>query len=510
MAEVFRKTKLALVEQDAQGTLKAPSGNSDFVSAQDDLAFEGAFEGLENAELTGSTMAAAPVQGFEGVTGSLSHYLRHSGTEGVAPQALNVAIKAAFGKEEVAGAELTLAAGSTTTVLKYADTSSLSEGEALLIKDNTNGWNIRNIASVDSGTDVTLNFALPYAPASGVATGKAVRYEQADSDSDYANISVWQYAGDGGAIAAFADCKCNAMTANFPAGGFINSNYSFEGLKNYWNPLIIDSTNKYLDITDDGGTFVVTLSENQYTSPHALASEIQTKGAAAALASGGDDFLCSYSDSTGKFTISTTTGTLLSILWKTGTHGADNADDHVGTLTGFSDAADDTGAISYIGDSALSFSTSYAASGVDPLIAKNNEIFLGAGSQSSCTDSVSNVDFSLTNTLGNINALCASTGREGKFVDIVESSVTLDILVSRYDADLFQRWANDTTTSFAYNFGSKDDSGNWEDGKSGSLYIKNAKLTTHTLGNRDGLVNLLVTVRAFSLSGAKSVYLNFV
>ena len=138
MAEVFRKTKLALVEQDARGTLKAPSANSDFVSAQDDLTLEGAFESLANAELTGVTMAAAPIQGIEGSTASFSHYLRHSGTEGAAPTALNVAIKGAFGLEEVAGAELTLSAGSTTTVLKYADTSSLSEGEALLIKDATN------------------------------------------------------------------------------------------------------------------------------------------------------------------------------------------------------------------------------------------------------------------------------------------------------------------------------------------------------------------------------------
>ena len=510
MAEVFRKTKLALVEQDTRGVLKSPSANSDFVSAQDDLTLEGNFEALTNAELTGNTMAAATVQGFEGSTGGFSHYLRHSGTEGVAPTALNVALKGAFGKEEIAGSELTLAAGSTTTVLKYADTSSLSEGEALLIKDNTNGWNIRNIASVDNGTDVTLAFALPNAPASGVATGKAVRYEQADNDDDYADISAWMYAGDGGAIAASADNKVNALTINFPAGNFIQSNISMQGLKNFYNPLIVTSANKYLDVTDDGGTFVVTLSEKAYKTPHELASEIQTKGQAAADASGADDFLCSYSDSDGKFTISTTTGTLLSILWKTGTHGADNADDHVGTLIGFSDAADDSAATSYEGDSALSYSTSFAAVSVDPLVAKNNEVLLGAASQSSCTDSVSNVDFALNNTVNYVDDVCAETGRGDQFVDVVESNVTLDILVSRHDADLFKRWSENETTSFQYSFGTKGTDGNWQEGKSGSVYVKYGKLTTHTIGNRDGLVNVLVTVQAFSQSGAKSVYLNMV
>ena len=38
------------------------------------------------------------------------------------------------------------------------------------------------------------------------------------------------------------------------------------------------------------------------------------------------------------------------MLWKTGTNGADGTDTHIGSLIGFSDAADDTGALSYTAD----------------------------------------------------------------------------------------------------------------------------------------------------------------
>lgn len=38
------------------------------------------------------------------------------------------------------------------------------------------------------------------------------------------------------------------------------------------------------------------------------------------------------------------------ILWKTGTHGSDNADSHIGTLLGYDDSADDSGSYYYNND----------------------------------------------------------------------------------------------------------------------------------------------------------------
>lgn len=48
----------------------------------------------------------------------------------------------------------------------------------------------------------------------------------------------------------------------------------------------------------------------------------------------------------GKVTITRSAGTF-SILWKTGTNGSTGTDTHIGTILGFSDAADSTGALSY-------------------------------------------------------------------------------------------------------------------------------------------------------------------
>ena len=508
MAEVSRKTKLALVEETTKGTPVAPSANSDFVSAQDDLTLEGAFATLENAELTGSIGAAAPVLGVEEPTGSFSHYLRHSGTEGAAPTALNVAIKGAFGSETVNGTEYDTVAGSTTTACEVdsGEGVNFEVGQALLIKDGTNGHSIRNVSSISTDT-LNLAYALGGAPASGVNLGKAILYKPAAQDSDYAGISVWGYMGDGGAVQLVAGSRVTEFSAAFAAGEFINSSSSMSGLSFYFDPIEITSANKYIDITDDGGTIAVTLTEGMYKDPHELADHISAAATAASVGSGDDTITCTYSDSTGKFTLASD-GSTFSLLWKTGTHGADNSDDHVGTTLGFSDTADDTGSTSYVADSAQDWSTSYAAVSVDPLVAKSNEIFIGDSAQSACTDSVASVTFTLSNELSDVLDVCSTSGKSDNIFNSRTVTVEVDALLERHDADNWKRFRSGQTTSFAYNFGSKS-GGNWEAGKSGNIYIPTAKISAFTLADRDGLISVNMTLTAFVDSGANEVFLNF-
>lgn len=59
-----------------------------------------------------------------------------------------------------------------------------------------------------------------------------------------------------------------------------------------------------------------------------------------------------FNNSTKKITITRSAGTF-ELMWKTGTNGSDGNDTHIGTLIGFSDSADDTGAVTYTGDSAV-------------------------------------------------------------------------------------------------------------------------------------------------------------
>lgn len=497
MAGVTRNTKFALVEQDSRGVLKAPSANADFLSAQSDLTLEGAFDLLENAELSGNTMSAAPVLGPENITGSFSHYIRHSGVEGTAPQALNVALKNVFGNEAVAGAELALAAGSTTTVLKYADTSTLQAGEGLLIKDAINGWSIRCIKSVDNGTDVTLNFALANAPAATTPTGKCALYYPAQSDSDYEYLSAWHYAGNGTAIQAGEDARVSEMSVSFAANDFLNSSFNLTGLKMYFNPIETTASAYQLQFTDDDLTDeVIALTQQSWTNPHAIAAAIETAMNATATT---EVHTVEYSDLTGKFTFTNTTGSTLELDFAGGAN-------QIGALLGFS--GDQTGATTYTSATAQVLSTSYAATAVDPLVCRDHELYLGDADQTSCTDDVASGSFTLTNEMAPLPNICSSTGRSEIVTTLKSASIELDATLSQYDADTIYKMRNNTTVAFMYVFGTKDASGNFEAGKSGCIYIKNAKISVHTIGDRDGTVNVTISANAFSDSGADSVFMS--
>jgi len=99
----------------------------------------------------------------------------------------------------------------------------------------------------------------------------------------------------------------------------------------------IISTNKFLDFKIGGGELTATLVENEYTAT-TLAAHIATRMTLAA----GTTILCTYSTSTGKFTISKAAGTL-QLLWDTGT----NTTNSVGSALGFDDSSDYIGALTY-------------------------------------------------------------------------------------------------------------------------------------------------------------------
>ena len=103
--------------------------------------------------------------------------------------------------------------------------------------------------------------------------------------------------------------------------------------------IIIDEDNKYIPTSLGDGT----LTEGTYDDAVALIAHANTvmQGVSAnfSVTLGGD----------GHVTIAHTS--TFSLLWKTDNpHGSDYDDDHAGTVIGFSDAADDTGANSYKSD----------------------------------------------------------------------------------------------------------------------------------------------------------------
>lgn len=125
----------------------------------------------------------------------------------------------------------------------------------------------------------------------------------------------------------------------------------FGSVTPFYTPMVVSSANNKLNFTDDNGTVTATIASGSYKSPQLLAAAVET---AMNAANGAQTASVVYSTVTGKFTISST-GTVLSLLWKTGANGSDNTDTHIGTLLGYSDAADDTGTAAttgYLADNA--------------------------------------------------------------------------------------------------------------------------------------------------------------
>lgn len=112
--------------------------------------------------------------------------------------------------------------------------------------------------------------------------------------------------------------------------------------------VIEEDTNDWLDFVYGAATHEVQIPAATYDNMRAVAAALVVVMDAADVP-GAPHIVSTGTD--GKITITPTPATaIFSLLWKTGTHGSDNADTHCGDLLGFSDAADDTGAFFYTSD----------------------------------------------------------------------------------------------------------------------------------------------------------------
>jgi len=516
MAEVSRKSVLALTTETTRGTPVQPTAATDYTALQEDASMSPSFEELENAELSNSISQKKTILGLERPEMSFSHYMRHSGVEGTAPD-YNLLLKALFGTENIASTEYNTVAGATagtstaraTIDVDSGEGATFQRGEALLIKDAANGYSVRNIYSISTDT-LTLGFNLASAPGAAVNLGKAVLYAPGTDDSNFPALTGWMYNGNGAAVQMISGLRTTDMSIGINAGELINGSFTLQGLEYYFNPLTVTSSNKYLNLTDDAGTVTLTLTEGTYKDPNSLAAHIQTVGAAAVAASGGDDFLCTYSSSTGKFTISTTTGTLLSLLWKTGANGSDTADNHFGTLLGFSDTADDTGATSYTSDSAVSWASPYTPNYDDenPPVAKDIEVMWGDYDEYTCK-TASSVTINVSNEQADVNSLCATSGRSDTVFNRRTVTVDTTVLLSRNEVDTFTRYREGTSIPFACNWGRKSGT-NWVAGSVGNFYIPDATITSFNVADEGGLIVLNLSLRAYlGDDQTQEAFLNF-
>ena len=501
----LKNSVMGVIAEATEGVYLPPASTTDYVALQPDATIVPETETLENVELTGTNAASKPIQGLESPTATFSSYLKHSGTEGVAPETGPI-LKAMFGTETVDSVEHNTVVGSTTSVVNVdsAEGTSYYRGRALLLKDGTNGYRIRPVHSVSTDA-LTLGFNVPTAPGIGVNLGKSVSYIPADTAHD--TLSLTQYLGNGGGISAITGARPTGYSITADSGQLINGSYTFEGLKYLYNPITTAATDIHLDFTDDGGTHAAVVSAKTWKDPEELAEALTVSMNSVQT---GETHLVKYNSkgaTAGKFTISTSTSTLLSLLWSTGTNTATT----VGDKLGFTISADDTGSTSYDSDTVQSWVAPQTPTydGQDPISAKYHEVMLSPdGTDIECIQP-STIAINPANTKSNINDICSESGVSASLITSRESTITFTAILPQHDIENFSRYRKNQTVRFQYSFGTKT-GGNWIPGKCGCWYAASAVISSITIENEDDIARMSVELIPFSDGGLGELYLSFV
>ena len=498
-----RNSALAVLKEVTEGTPVAPSASSDYVALQDDFTMSPDFDILENAELRASIGVSKPILGAENPTASFSHYLRSSGVEGTAPN-YGLLLESALGGVRTLGARDSVDSSTTAaTTLTVGSGADWARGDAAIILDSTNGFSIRNVADV-TGDVLTWDFELEAAPANGVELSRFVTYYPTQVDQP--TLTLWHYVANQGAIQMMSGVRPTSAAMTIDAGELINVNYSFEGQEYFFDPIEITSTTDTLDFTDDDGTFQVAIANKYYKDPNDVAQALQDAMNASGTTETHSVVYNNRGADQGKFTISSSTSAVLSLLWNTGA-GAANT---IAGKIGFDNAADDTGATTYTSDNIQDWSTPQSASfdDADPLAAKANELFIGTADQNFCIPA-SSVTMNIDLTRVNVESICTDSGRDGSVISERSVPITVTAILEKDDADKFHKFHENQEVAFAYHYGEKS-GGNWVVGKSGSLYTPTATINSFEVADADGLVVVNLGLQAFVNSdGEDEVFANF-
>lgn len=496
---------LAVVEEASGGTLDPPSSATEYMALQTGFELSPEVETIETEEIKASIGPSKTLTGLEKPSASWRHYLRGSGTAGDTPD-WHLLAKSIFGSTSTNSTERATTTGSTSTVVELAaGGSDFALGKAVLLKKST--YEIRPVQSVATNA-LTLGFAQSTAaPGSGINVGKCINYTPVSSG--HPTLSVWLYRANGAAVEALAGGQVSQMDVTCEVGQPLNVSWTLGGTKYFFNPIIIDSTNNKLDITTDNVTDdPATITSGAYRTPHELAAAIET---ALEAADPLETFTVTYSDTTGKFTI-TSSSTVLSLLWKTGANGSDNTGFTIGATIGFSEAADDTGtagSTGYTSDNAMTLTNAItpALDSSDPLIARDMEVLLGTQSDfmSLCVQSM-NISVGLE--LTDVTCISASSGIDSRLPVKRNCSIEMTVLLTRYDAGKFDKFFNKTEQKFLFNFGAKS-GGNWVAGRCGCFYAPQAAISGFRISENGGAVVMNITVSPYvDASGNPEIYLN--
>lgn len=489
-----RASVFAVKEESTSGDLILPTAGTEFVPLRPGFTMAPTLEELSSDEMVNDIGMTKSYIGLETVEGTHPAYFKSKGSAGFPNW--EIILRSSLGAKNQRTSTDTVVVGSTVTAIKVADASLYAVGQAVMINGE-----IRNITALNTTTDIlTMNFAF-----TTVNTGDTIQkcYCVLPAASGHPSYSAVVYRASGAAIEAAAGCLSKQVTMTMEAGKQAEINFNFEGTKYFYNPIEITATNKYLDIEDFATNVVAaTLTEKIYRSPDELAAEITTKAAAAT----GEAVTCTFSSSTGKFTIANGAGTF-KLLWNTGANTANS----VGTTLGFLVAADDTGAATYTSDSAITYPVPYTPSydSVDNVIIKGAELFIGSSTDNFCrkTDTVTvTIDTPVTNA----SSICSETGVLEKLILSREVTLSCSILLEKHEVALFTKFINSSTTQAMVNFGPTSNN-LYTVGKSINVCIGNFVITGHKVSG-DEILRIDIEGKGFisSTTDLKDIYVNFV
>lgn len=489
-----RASAFAVVEELVNGDLLLPTSGTEFVPLRPGFTMSPSLEDLTSDEMVNDIGKTKSSIGIETVEGTHPAYFKSKGSSGFPNW--EIILRSALGTKNQRTSTDLVVAGSTVTAVKVADASLYQVGQAVMINGE-----IRNIIALNTTTDVlTMNFAF-----TAVSTGDVIQkcYCVAPASSGHPSYSSTIYRASGTAIEAAAGCLTKQVTMTMEAGKQAEISFNFEGVKYYYNPITISASNKYLDIEDFNTDVVAAvLTEKIYRSPDELATEIAYQ---ASLVTG-EVISCSFSSSTGKFTIADAAGTF-KLKWSTGANTANS----VGTTIGFVVASDDTGAATYTSDNALAYSVPATPSydSVDNITIKGAELFLGSSSDNFCrkTDKVT---ITLDTPVTNAASICSETGVLEKLILSRDVKLSCSVLLEKHEVALFTKFINSSTTQAMVNFGPLTNS-LFTVGKSINVCLGNFVLKSYKISG-DEILRIDLEGMGFvsSSSSLKDIYINFV
>ena len=489
-----RATIFTVKEEATAGEYLKPDSGTQFVPLRPGNTLNFTAEQLDSDELLNDIGAAKSFVGKESSEGSHSAYLRHSGIEGQEPQ-LGVMFESIMGSKVVNGVSYTSQAGSDQEIVVVADGSLFYPGQALLIKNGA-GYQIRNIKEID-GDDLYLNFFASNST-NGLNLGRAITYVPAPQG--HPTFSATKYIGNGHAIEATAGNTVTELSVTADANGFGEVEFSYQGTRYFFNPIEITASNKFLDFTDDYGTWAVSVAVKTYKTPIELADALK---AAMDAASPNEEHFVVYSNSTGKFTISSSI--FLSLLWNTGT----NAANSIGETLGFSVAANDTGSLTYTSDNAQTYDSAIvpAYDSADAIIIKGAELFIGTELDNICVCAQS-VSLTVSKEVQDVDCICEETGVKEKIATARSVEMSVTAVLNKYDASLLDALLKNKGIAAMLNAGPKV-GGNWAPGKCFNAYVQNCTVASYTTTG-DSFVQAEITLKGFVTAESKDLYINFV